>query len=494
MTPKNKNRYSIGSVRAILALTLLGVFASQWRLNYKMLDNPVDHQGNMVVPSNIQHQSLPQEGNQPKENPLDLFDSAKHPVFSVVSPSRLPLKAALVTIDPLVGEARHFLLEGILGSQLLHFVGIVSLHNSTPGAQNDEATALTSHSSVPLQPTDADLWLVDGTRVAKLKRQFLLDLLHAERPSWKVLLVDFSDIFPHQWRHYQKLGIRGRVHVRLAVRSITEGRHYIANKNSSIIDNSVDNKTMQSDTPVLLDVPVVAYGSISHNVRTAGGPTIHYPYAVRNDLVAAMEQERMMHNTGDSSSSSMIDVTNPKWDRPIDVSHLWEISVKEGKSRYRNDVSRLIRSWNGRLHNDGRSWKTSIEEQGERRHVGRNNAERGYVRALLRSKIVVVVQRDDWEDHYRLFEALVSGALVIHDKMLAPPKGLCHGENIVFFETLRELELAVKFYLENQDQRLRIAKKGSELALGRHRSWHRVEELVFGYAYTNVSYERHGGL
>ena len=117
---------------------------------------------------------------------------------------------------------------------------------------------------------------------------------------------------------------------------------------------------------------------------------------------------------------------------------------------------------------------------------GRNAVEELYEQAMISSKIVIVTQKDGWEDHYRLFEALVCGPLVITDAMLAPPKGLVHGETLLFFHSLNELQDLVLYYLTHEEERRVLAQKGYEVAMGRHRSWHRMEELLFGQALTNV--------
>ena len=128
---------------------------------------------------------------------------------------------------------------------------------------------------------------------------------------------------------------------------------------------------------------------------------------------------------------------------------------------------------------------TSIDEQGERRSVGRNALDPSYIRALLSAKIVVVAQKDGWEDHYRLMEALVCGPLVISETMIAPPKGLHHRENIIFFQSLEQLHSQVEYYLAHEEERGRIASAGWNMAMTRHRSWHRMEELLFGQQMTN---------
>jgi hypothetical protein len=111
-----------------------------------------------------------------------------------------------------------------------------------------------------------------------------------------------------------------------------------------------------------------------------------------------------------------------------------------------------------------------------------------YVQELIGTKIVVVAQRDEWEGHLRLLEALASGALVIADKALAMPNGLHDRKSIVLYDSALSLKEAIMYYLnpKNDKERLSIARRGWETAMGRHRSWHRVEEIIFGKPLTQV--------
>jgi Glycosyl transferases group 1 len=112
-----------------------------------------------------------------------------------------------------------------------------------------------------------------------------------------------------------------------------------------------------------------------------------------------------------------------------------------------------------------------------------------YAAWLASSKIVVVTQADEWEDHDdRLMEALASGALVLCDSMVAPVRGLIHKTNIVFFDNPKELDRYLIYYLDpkNEAKRKTIGRHGMEFALGRHRSWHLLEALLFGKALTKT--------
>ena len=108
------------------------------------------------------------------------------------------------------------------------------------------------------------------------------------------------------------------------------------------------------------------------------------------------------------------------------------------------------------------------------------NIQLKYIKTLLHCKLVVIAQRDEWEDHYRLYESLASGALVLMDSMLAPPEGLRNKTNVLIYDSLESLERLIHYGLERDSRRQSIAKRGMQLALGRYRSWHRVEQLLFG--------------
>ena len=117
-----------------------------------------------------------------------------------------------------------------------------------------------------------------------------------------------------------------------------------------------------------------------------------------------------------------------------------------------------------------------------------NERQTQYVEQLIKAKVVVVAQRDEWEGHFRLFEALASGAMVFADKGLALPDGLKDKESIILYDSAKSLENLLLHYLspKQNKERLLIARKGWEVAIGRHRSWHRVEEVLYGKPLTQV--------
>jgi hypothetical protein len=458
-TKAKTKRRCVKSPLTILMVLLIGLaVSSQIKLNLRATSSSSSVPNIGGLPS-LREQSLHNNNATVTKNksPWDDYDPSRSPVLAKGGMDNLPIKAAIVTISPMTGEAMHFLYDGVVLSKALHLVGVVSLY----GPNNTNAVTIIPEQGVTLQPEDADLWIVDGARVAKLKRHFLDQLVHTVEAPWNVLFVDFADRFQTQFRYYQKLNVWDRKHVRVAARSIVHERRFDSATNT------------------------IFPGEVAPNLPTAGGPMLHSPYAVRTDIIDSMRQ---VLQVSDNTTAALADaIFDPDRERPIDILHLWNVSFKEGKSKLRNSVSKVVRSWNGTLEvtKNHRYVTTSIEEQGVRRQVGRNVVDLGYIRALLSAKIVVVTQKDDWEDHYRLFESLSCGALILHDSMVAPPKGLLDEKNIVFFDSLERLEERALHYLNNDEKRKAVARKGWDLAMGRHRSWHRMEELIFGRPLTS---------
>ena len=135
---------------------------------------------------------------------------------------------------------------------------------------------------------------------------------------------------------------------------------------------------------------------------------------------------------------------------------------------------------------------TFVGLAGNALQAGRRNVHSDYIQAMLHSKIIVVTQRDDWEDHYRLFEALVSGAMVMTDRMLSLPKGLETGVSIVEFQSEEDLRDKILYYISHDKERMEIARRGREVAMREHRTFHRVEQVVFGREMSDCSWSGGG--
>ncbi|GKY91398.1 hypothetical protein MPSEU_000112100 [Mayamaea pseudoterrestris] len=230
----------------------------------------------------------------------------------------------------------------------------------------------------------------------------------------------------------------------------------------------------------------------------------HRPIGVRTDIVQQV-QEYLTINAPSSNSEDepapsarqqpFTSLCHPLEEMPrsIHLSYFWDHQNHSRSDAHLRDtvyevLDKVVREQHVAVNETmtqttaaaDKYWNFQLGVQGENRNVGRKRASRKYVVALMQSRIVVVAQRDEWEDHYRLFEAIVSGAMVMTDRMLGLPNGLVDGESVVTFASAQELREKVEYYLAHSEERLRIAKQGRYVAMSRHRSWHHMEETVFG--------------
>lgn len=369
---------------------------------------------------------------------LDLFAQLQARNLAKASPSK-PLSIYLFPLHMtdkmyLVDELKHFIHDGIMNSPYLNY-------------------------TTDLHANSSDLWIAQtmlGFAPSRWCKQFLFVLTSAYRKRKErtpLILMDWHDrvdLFTCpgvvEW-------MKGRRNVFYTKRGIVSGRRF---SGSRIETGRIETYSNWSEI--------------------AGAPVRHTPYAVRSDFVRALEQV-LHHGT---KSLLKIDVVGLK--RPKDVVHFWPLKglgVDRGgsfmNSKLRDAVSRLLVEL---AQKEGLNTYAGLA--GKANLVGRNTVDLSYAKSILEYKIVVVAQKDTHEEHYRLMEAIVSGALVLSDVMLSIPKDFVDGESIVFYKDMEDLRAKIKYYLDHNDERMAIAKRGWTLAMNRHRSWHRMEEVIFG--------------
>jgi hypothetical protein len=359
-------------------------------------------------------------------------------------------------------EFKHFLLEGIDESPFLERIHDPSYHS------------------------DSLIWMTD-TNQGKRPSKWCHALTKAVRESqsqkppnqqqWPLYIFDWSDDpnLPIQYQHCDDLyPLLGHHNVHYVKRSYVIGRHW--------------NTAMQSME--LGDINP----SWSHNYTYwSGHPVQHVNYGVRTDIVNEIRRvarEEYHLESRDANVASILP-------RPYDVAHFWpapsiqhdttasnenRISRKgvlgDNNSQLRDSVSEALLVLNATYQNIS----TFTGVTGAAANGGRLEAQTAYVNALLQYKIVVVAQKDHWEDHYRLMEALVSGALVMSDCMIMMPDGLVDGKSIVLYNSVADMIDKIKHYLwsASKEERQTIAREGRRIAMTRHRSWHMMERVVYG--------------
>lgn len=113
------------------------------------------------------------------------------------------------------------------------------------------------------------------------------------------------------------------------------------------------------------------------------------------------------------------------------------------------------------LRNDT-GYRVHVGTVGTAGATGRTRPNRAYLRMLANCKVVVTCNPSGWEGDSRLGEALVSGALVLSDRMLDVPPGAVPGENLLFYENTTQMLAQVQAALDNPIVSARIASRGSE--------------------------------
>jgi hypothetical protein len=387
----------------------------------------------------------------------------KQPMYSEIP--KTPLKVGFVTSNGIMGPTKHVFYDGIQGSEYLDLEALCDV----------KANNCTSASDY-----DVDLWLVDANSAKD--RPFPNDIVHQiladDDPTYKVFFVEYSDrlVLRKGFVDGNYLDIAEerflRSHIRFAIRCIDKYRRWAPAKGYQNVGSLVH---------PLWDEMLI----------TKGGPPFHAPFAVRTDIADTIHDALPEIASRNSSCSSIpfhpVDCISS---RPVDIVHLWAIEIPPQNSCLRNLASDTVQNMSYWTHpTESRQLRVETSIQGFRKHVGRQQVSEDYVKTLLQSKIVVVTQRDQWEDHFRLFEALAGGAMVLMDEMLSLPHSLEDGESVIFFHSIEEMQQKAMYYLEHTEERLAIARRGWEVAMKKHRSWHRLEEMLFGKALTNTTLE-----
>jgi hypothetical protein len=281
--------------------------------------------------------------------------------------------------------------------------------------------------------------------------------------DWTFHLLDWSDVTHKVNRCTQLEELVGQERVHYWKRSIVAGRSWNATTRTLVL------------------------GNISTELV---GVKVHPLYlATRTDIVNGIAATvANLTNQKRMTAKELTEYVVTK-DRPGDVVHHWPPrggKIDRGTPTNRNDwlrtrTSRTLRKMNKPPFNLTDAYCGLF---GGGMDKGRGSTTNSFIDSLLRYKIMVVTQRDVFEGHLRLYEGLVSGALVIHDRMISIPPGLEENKNIVFFDTQEELQEKVIYYVNHREERQAIARRGRQLAMCQSRTWHRMEQIIVGKTVT----------
>jgi Glycosyl transferases group 1 len=380
------------------------------------------------------------------------------------------------------------------------------------------------------------VWLLDTSK--NLKRfcaQFTREIQRVQTlrarqglpTSWPIHVFDNGDA--PIWHECKSLeNLLETKHYHYHKRSIVQNRHWDDATNWIHVGEKLlvpPVAAMMFSSSINKEIAVVSGNSPATNNNNNNNNTIHRFHhvniPVRTDMVQAIAQyvdTRYNLNINDDLERAL--------DRPIDVAHFWprnkhnktqffssntspnnnkrnkrnknNMQVQDGflvqSSNLRDTVNLVLDKLDGTLieapkdSNDAINMTTTVRKttitafagaQGRGRMLGRSIVQERYLEKLMATKIHGVSQRDEWEDHFRLLEALVSGAMVMTDEMLTLPAGLEDGVSLVVYRSAQDLAEKIHYYLSRPHERLAIARNGRRIAMSRHRAQHRIEEMIF---------------
>jgi hypothetical protein len=163
--------------------------------------------------------------------------------------------------------------------------------------------------------------------------------------------------------------------------------------------------------------------------------------------------------------------------RPLEVTNVLRT---EG---YHNANRKKIVKWT-RQYVKSRSMK-NLSFIGDVGHAGWSGSpwNQEYMTHLRSTKIIVTCNPNDWEGDFRLWESMLSGALVFVDRMAVMdlmPHPLQHKKHFVVYESNNQTRLyeLLDYYLSHPVESQQIAKAGFRHVLHHHMPKDRVEYIL----------------
>lgn len=168
--------------------------------------------------------------------------------------------------------------------------------------------------------------------------------------------------------------------------------------------------------------------------------------------------------------------------RDIDISVFFSPRHKNGDLLPDNNGIIKNRRYIAKFIEDNfKDYKTHIGVIGRRGKEGRNHIQKQYFNMMKRSKIVVTCGPGHCEGDYRLFESLSCGCMVFSEMMLTPViHKFVNKEHLIYYSK-KDADIFKKellYYLNNDQERINIAKAGYEFTNKFHKPQDRIDEII----------------
>jgi len=324
-------------------------------------------------------------------------------------------------------------------------------------------------------------------------------------PKWKIFFFEFSDFGGAKWAfelmNQTLVPLVGWKRLHFVTRTAQTDRKmdYWASlrwrlKKSNLYNETISNSTINQTTNYerfddFLGEKInftkylgVSFGSVQKM-------SMETRLDIENKIQRYIKEEGKRSNISDSLSMDERVVHGR--DRPTDIRTFWNSRMCEGgvACKFRNYVSDFLNSTFSQTN-----VSVNIDQVGFMKRKGRKKVHDAYAHALLTTKIIVLAQRDNWEDHYRTMESLLGGALVFVDPQLYFPEYVEDGVNVIVYHSFEELRRKLIYYLDHPAERFDIARRGRQLALTHHFRHQQAENLLLAMDDDNRTYVNEYGL
>jgi len=331
---------------------------------------------------------------------------------------------------------------------------------------------------------------LDTDQMKQHLHSFTQDELNEIDPEWQIFILESSDggmgVWPYWYMQHEMAPLLGWNRINYATRSTQNGRYMDmwSQKVKSEMNPSFPFDEYSGKPINFTAMNVDGYTTIIGNgCRSIQRLTM----TVREPIVNAIDKYMKVKHASiykEVADNSQGDIEQTRLHLSKDIAHLpretdvrsfWNASVCNMHCEFRNHISEIIDTIPQR--HPKANITTNTEIVGFIHGQGRQQVHPDFICAMMTTKIIVLAQRDRWEGHSRLYEMLLSGALVMSDPQVYWPHGTIDGENIVVYNSWVDLELKILYYLKNEKERIRIGRQGRDLALTNHRSWKQAERL-----------------
>lgn len=277
-----------------------------------------------------------------------------------------------------------------------------------------------------IKPPDDTKLDAKQMKAALIELNFTQHELNRIDPDWQIFILDGSDggtgVWPYWHMHHEMAPILGFGRINYATRSTNSDR-FMDSWVAKMDTESNPGLSFEGFSGRAINFTAMGVDDGIENLLVSGCRSMQRLFmTVREDIVRAIDGYMKDNHPAayEEASRSAIDSEDAHYrlseaiahlPRQTDVRTFWNASVCNMHCKFRNYMASKVASLPGRHPRVDIIANTDVV--GFIHGRGRQMVHPDFIEGLMTTKIIVLAQRDRWEGHSRLYEALLSGALVM---------------------------------------------------------------------------------